>query len=31
MFLLFTRLLPMLSMFELRKLLASRRGEEAQR
>src|SRR6185437_1630463 len=31
MFLLFTRLLPMLSMFELRKLLAARRGGEAQR
>jgi len=31
MFLLFTRLLPMLSMFELRKLLAARRRAETQR
>jgi hypothetical protein len=29
MFLLFTRLLPMLSMFELRKLAASQRRVEA--
>jgi hypothetical protein len=30
MFLLFTRLLPVLSMFELRKLLASRHRTETQ-